>query len=186
MKLKNTAIIKKILIFGGVGAIVLVGIFLAGRQRGSSTSSNKTIMSRSDDEVTAVASVNQSFEFGLQNINKKTEIVKFTITSVERKNEIKLKEQLRKPSEGKDYLLVRIEIDNPHTDKLAIASADRIRLLADGERSFAPDYHNGVVILEPISVKRDLVAFVVNKADKSFILQVGDLTGDKQKIEVNF
>ncbi len=71
------------------------------------------------------------------------------------------------------------------TEKLAFGSAERIRLDVDG-KFYAPDYHNGIVVIDPISVKKDLLAFSVEKKTDKFVLQVGELEGEKEKIEINF
>lgn len=180
---KNLKLIAGIVVI----AIILGVVFSFGRQKGNTASTNSvSVASLRTDEPTAVAEINQNFDFELLNANSQKKMVKFTVTTVERKEEIKLKDQTRKPTKDKDYLLVRIEIQNDHIDRLAIASGDRVRLQDDSGKLFAPDYHNGAVIIEPLSVKKDLLAFVVDKQDKSFVLQVGDLEQEKQKIEINF
>jgi len=118
---------------------------------------------------------------------KKQEVpVTFTITTIERKDEIKVKGDPRRLTGGRDFVLVRIEIENDATERVAIASADRVRLEGGGGKLFAPDYHNGNVVVDPISVRRDLLAFIVDTDVKKLTFLVGELEGEKQRIEVSF
>ena len=165
--------------------VVLGGLFIVGKGKGESKSQSP-VVTTTVSEPSAKAEINQTFLVSISNASKVTREVNFTITSVERKGEIRLKDVTRRPASGKDYLLIRIEIQNDHSEKLAIASQDRIRMVGDQGKLFAPDYHNGAIVVEPLSVKKDLVAYVVDKSTKSFSFMVGDLNGEKQRIEVNF
>jgi hypothetical protein len=179
-------IISKRFIIIGVIALVLVlafsRIIVSKKAKGSQSITGSSIQ---ESKRTAYVDVNKSFEFKAIDVNKKEIPVTFTIVSAERKDDIKVKGEDRKPVSGKDYLLIRVEIQNNQTQRVAIATADRIRL-DDNGRLFAPDYHNGNVVVDPISTKKDLIAFAVNADQKSFSFQVGELNGEKQKIEVNF
>lgn len=137
--------------------------------------------------VLSQVEVGRSFTFPAQiQGGKKTEDITFTLTQAERKNEIKVKGQPRQAQSGRDFLLLRIELDNPSTEKLVFASADFIRLLGKEEKKFSPDFHNGSVIIDPLSVRRDLVSFIIPEEKKSFTFLVGELEKDKERLEINF
>ncbi len=130
--------------------------------------------------------INKSFEFKAVNVKKDKKAVKFTIAGAERSREIKVQGESKQITKGKNYLLIRLEIENPFTERLAIIPSDLIRLEDEDGKHYAPDYHNGNVVLDPISVRKDLVSFIVPESQSKFILQVGELEGEKQKVEINF
>lgn len=179
---------KKYTIIGIVAVVViLVIVFLVTRQRTPSLSQqSSTAVLSETTKAKAVANINKTFTFSAVNQAKQKKDVSFTITSVERKDEIKVQGETRKANKNIDFLLVRIEIENTLTERLAIASADLIRLEDERGKLYSPDYHNGNVILDPISVKKDLISFVVDSRAKNFTLQVGELEGEKEKVEVKF
>ena len=166
-------------------AVLLIVVFVVVRGRGPSKS-KKDVVTQEATKAKASAEINKSFEFQAINIAKKEKPVSFTITTIERKDEIKVKNEARRTTSDKDYLLVRIELENTQPEKLAIATADYIRLEDKAGKKYAPDYHNGAVVIDPIAVRKDLVAFVVTKKQKDFVLYVGELQGEKQRIEVIF
>jgi len=152
----------------------------------SKSSKGKTVTQVDESKTTAFVEINKSFEFKAIDAAKKEVPVTFTIVSAERKNDIKVKGENRRPVTGKDYLLIRVEIQNSMTQRVAIASADRIRFEGERGKLYSPDYHNGNVVVDPISTKKDILAFAVDSKQKTFIFQVGELDGEKQKIEVKF
>ena len=166
----------------GVVLIVLLSFTLLAKAAKRKAPSSLQVTSA---PAKATAAINKSFQFQAINAAKEFKPVTYTITTVDRKDEIKVKDKSRQAAAGKDFLLVRIEIQNDLTERLAIVSADRIRLEDQG-KLFAPDYHNGNVVIDPLSVRRDVLAFVVDANTKNFVFSVGELAGDKQKLEVNF
>lgn len=170
--------------------VMVIGAFAVTRgaaNSNSQASSNSTkVLSGDTSNAKATATVGKTFTFKAINQNKVKKDIKFTVLSVERKDEIKVQKEIRKGNKQSDFLLVRIEIENPHSERLALAPADMIRLQDARGKFFSPDFHNGNVILDPLSVKKDLLSFVVSRDIKKFTFQVGELEGDKEKIEVNF
>lgn len=135
----------------------------------------------------ATTEVNKSFEFPAAVVGGKgTEDVTFTIASAELKDEIQVKGELKKANKGSQFLLLRLEIENETTEKLALTPTDYIRLVREGEKKFSPDFHNATVIIDPLSVRRDLVSFIVDNETKSFKFLVGELEEEKETVEVNF
>jgi hypothetical protein len=175
------------LILGAIAVIAFLGLayFLSQSSNSPSVASSRISANNQPAATKATASVNKQFDFHAINQKKESKEITFSITTVDRKDEIKVKDATRKASIGKDYILVRLEMDNKNSERLALAPSDFIRLEVDG-KLFAPDYHNGNVILDPLSVKRDIVSFVVPKDIKQFTFQVGELSGKKEKIEISF
>ena len=178
--------LKKVVLIGIVILILVIGISLLGRSSSNSSGGSKAQVSSTSSKNVPTVEINKSFEFSAINAKKEKVNIKFNLATAERKNEVKVKGEARQVTGTKDYLLLRIELENTNPERLAFATADYIRLQGDGDKLFAPDFHNGNVIIDPLSVKRDLVAYVVDKEDKNFTILVGELEGEKQKIEINF
>lgn len=173
-----------LLIIGIVVVILILGVSIfSGSDK---TGSKVSVSSDSSAKVKATVSIGKTFEFKAINATKETKPVKFTVTAAERKDEIKVKDEPRSAPAGKDYLLVRIEIENELTERLAISTTDRIRLIGANGKPFASDYNNGTVVIDPLSVRRDILAFLVDEKTKKFTFSVGELDGEKQRIEINF
>ncbi|MBL7159334.1 hypothetical protein ISS85_02585 [Candidatus Microgenomates bacterium] len=137
--------------------------------------------------VIAITDVKKSFEFEAIVVKGKgAERIVFTIVSAELKEEIKVKGESRKVNEGKQFLLLRLEIENDTTEKLAMITSDLIRLVDNEDKKYAPDFHNATVVIDPLSVRKDLVSFIVDAKLKSFKLLVGGLEKEKETVEINF
>lgn len=64
---------------------------------------------------------------------------------------------------------------------------DYVRLIIDGnqEEKLAPDIHNDPVEIQAISTKQTRLGFAIDDNDKSLALQVGEIDGEKEVIELN-
>ncbi len=172
---------KKVLI-----AILVVALLLILSQilkKGKTDTSSP--LERSQSQTTAKANINKTFTFDAKDAKSLAKPITLAFTSVERKDEIKVKGKPKKAPNGKDFLFVRLEIDNKYTQKVAFTPNEIIRLDKDG-KLYAPDYHNGRLVLEPLSIRNDSVVFTVNQDKQEFSFQIGELEGEKQKILVKF
>lgn len=172
---------KKVLIVILVVALLLILSQILKKGKTDTSSSLET----RESQTTAKANINKTFTFDARDAKSAAKAITLTFTSVERKDEIKVKSKTKRASNGKDFLFVRLEIDNKYTQKVAFTPNEIIRLEKDS-KLYAPDYHNGRLILEPLSVRNDSVVFTVNANLKEFSFQVGELEGEKQKILVKF
>lgn len=168
--------------------VIVLGYNIVSRKI-SKTTPPKQIESTSSQKVT----VNREFEFLVTAINdqgqfiaRKQGKIKFIISEAELKKEIKVKNETRKAGDGQSYLIIRIELQNDTPDRLAIISSKYVRLIGLENKKFSPDFHNAMVAIDPLSVRRDIVAYIVNENSKNFSFQVGELEGDKQSIEIAF
>lgn len=89
--------------------------------------------------------------------------------------------------EGRTFLIVDLEIKNDYTQTIEIDTSDYFRLTMNGneDMKLAPDIHNDPVEVQAISTKLTRVGFPVNDTDNSFVLHVGEINGDKERIELN-
>ncbi len=176
-------------IIAGLLIIAVFGYTLLIKKSPSKAIQPKTIESGSSEKVT----LNREFEFLIPAINDMGQFIqkgegkiKFVLSEAELKNEIKVKGESRKAQEGQKYLILRIELQNDTPGRLAIISSKYIRLIGLENKKFSPDFHNAMVAVDPLSVRRDIVAFIVNQDSKNFTFSVGELEGQKQSIEIAF
>ncbi len=196
MKFKNIISSKKLIYFF-IGFIILAFLGfklfsnnkqLISNSSGSQQQDPKQIVSDNNEKV----DINREFEFNVSAINdqgqilKSQEKIKFKLIEAELKKDIKLKGESKKANDGQKYLILRIELQNDSVNRVAIISNKYIRLVGEGEKKFSPDFHNAMIAIDPLSVRRDLVAYIVNDKVTNFIFQVGELDGDKQPIEIVF
>jgi len=172
---------KKRLIVGVVVAIVAFSVVSSNlRKNSAGASSAKTV----------TTSVEKSFEFvGLNNAGKaQAQKIKLTIANVEKTNQVQVKEQVFEAKNKKLFMIVNLEMKNDATVALNLIPGDLIRMsvAGDTENKFAPDLHNNLVPIAPISTRIDRVGFVIPQEAKSFTLYIGELEGKKEEVTVEF
>ena len=77
-------------------------------------------------------------------------------------------------------------MENSTSNQLTVRPVDFIRLTDSEGRTFAPDVHNNDVVVEPISIKKTRVGFVVDENQKEFKFLVGEINGPKKEVIVRF
>ena len=174
------------LLIPAVVILIFAGIFIFAQQKPSS-STTRSITTSNSNSLLASAEINKTKEFQAQVSRKTTkEKIGFTIKRAELKNEIRVKDETRRAASDKAYLLLRLELQNDTTKRLVFISTDYIRMLGPDDRKYAPDFHNGAILIEPLSVRNDLVAFVVDRNQKQASFLVGELDGEKEQIDIKF
>ncbi len=183
--IKEKTNLKKIALLFAVLVLLVGGVSQVILQKRSFTTTTQA-------KPAIITTVGKSFDFTAYEIGKNTSIqsnankVKFTIVSAELQNEIKVKGEPRKAPDGKTFLMMRFELNNETTKRLSFISPDYIRLVGEGDKKYSPDFHNGVVVLDPLSVRNDLNSFVVDAKQKKFTFLIGELDKTKEKIEIIF
>lgn len=175
-----------------IAGLIILGIF--GYKMISGKNPSKAVEPKAlETQGNQIVTLNREFEFSIPAINdsgqiipKKEGKIKFKLNEAELKKDIKVKGESRQAGDGQTYLIIRIELQNDSPDRLAIISSKYVRLIGLENKKFSPDFHNAMVAVDPLSVRRDIVAFIVNKDSKNFTFQVGELEGEKQSIEVAF
>ena len=129
------------------------------------------------------------FEFkGLDERGRKRTNIEVKITEVEITDQVVVQDKTYTSQNEKIFLIVNLEMKNESTKGLNIFPGDLLRLIVDDneEKKYAPDLHNNFVLISPISTKTDRVGFVLNQEFSNLKLQIGELEGKKEIIEVNF
>lgn len=128
--------------------------------------------------------IDKSFDF----LIKKGTKDKFNI-KIEKADIVKLvtaKKNPIVPKQGEAFLLIYLQIENNLTSSLSINTQNYFRLVDVNDKKFAPDFFNTAVPVAAISVKSDQIGFVVKEGQKDFKLQVGEIDGEKQLVDIKF
>ncbi len=170
---------KRIILFSIlIVAILIMGSkFLSGRQPSKSNSSDVQIAKPQKTEI-----INKEFTFPVTNaIN-----IKFEVSEASLNKQIVVSGQNATAIDGRTFLIVTIKISNNFNQSIKINTRDYVRLSVNGDENtwLAPDIHNDPVEVQAISTKFTRVGFPVNITDKNFVLQIGEIKGNKQKIEL--
>ena len=131
--------------------------------------------------------VNREFSFPIydKDAKKTANSLKISLTEVERTDKILVNGQQASARDGKDFLVMYMEINNPTNDKLNVRPVDFFRMVDDAGNSYAADVHNDPVKAEPISIKKTRIGYVVDESQSNFKFLVGEINGEKQNIEIN-
>jgi hypothetical protein len=133
--------------------------------------------------------VNRDFEFPLKNDqNKELGKIKYSIQTAELRKDIVVNGQTAKAVPGRAFLILTIKLSNDLNRSVDMNTRDYVRLATAGKEDewLAPEIHNDPVEIQAISVKYTRLGFAVDDNDKGFILQVGDINQNKDKIELKF
>lgn len=137
-----------------------------------------------------IVNIANDFEFtALNNQGQPTgDRLKLRITTAEKTNQVLVKDQVFTARNNKLFLIVNLEITNSTTLPLNLLTGNLVRLTVgdDEQTKFAPDLHNNLVPIAPLSTKIDRLGFVIPDNTKTAKLHVGELEGEKRIIVVNF
>ncbi|MBI2008460.1 hypothetical protein HYS82_02280 [Candidatus Amesbacteria bacterium] len=169
--------------------VILVGKTLTRLSRSSSPPS----VASSDSRVSvlgakAFTNLNKDFSFPLKDSSgKKLTDVKFLLESAELRDEIIVKGKRATAVQGRTFLIINLKITSSYPRTLNVNTQDYFRLTLNGktEEMLAPDIHNDPVAIQPISTKYTRLGFPINDTDKNLALLVGEVAGEKTKVELN-
>lgn len=173
---KFRSFLPKLLMIAGVIVVIgLIVIFLSRAGQGSTLATAKT-------------SINQSFEVTARDKDGRSLNRSFpvNVTSAEKVSSVLIQGKRYKAREGKQFLLLNYEMDN--SDKVVYYSnpTDLFRYLRSDGKKFAPTVHQGIVQVRPDSTKNSNVGFVIDANANNFTVELGDLDGQRQAVEIKF
>lgn len=179
---------KNLLPIAVVFAVLLIGavvISSLGLLKGKNPLSQSTANTQTKNSENSVG-INKEFNFPIYNKGEKTENnLKIVLTTAERSDKILVNGRPASAKDGKDFLILNLEITNPTNDKLSIRPVDFFRFVANDGKQYAADVHNDPVKAEPISIKRTRIGYVIDEQQKTFKFLVGEVNGEKQELEIN-
>jgi hypothetical protein len=173
---------KKLFLGLMIVIIILVAVSFGGKRKNSASAGNAKIIT---------AKVEKSFDFAALNNQGKAVFnnkIKLKIVSVEKTNQVLVKDQVYTAKNNKLFLIVNLELKNDATAAYNILPGDLVRLAynQDEDNKYAPDLHNNMVNVAAISTKTDRIGFVIPDNAKDYKLIVGELEGKKETVMVNF
>lgn len=154
------------------------------------TSDRKTVSGAATQQdilpSTASQDLRREFTFPIRD-QKDVEIgvIKYSIENASLQKEIIVKGQKATAIKGRIFLILSLKLTNQDNKTLVFNSRDYIRLSVNNNGEWlAPDVHNDPVEVQAISTKLSRVGFPVNETDKNFVLQVGEIKGQKTYINL--
>ncbi|KKP85282.1 MAG: hypothetical protein UR87_C0056G0007 [candidate division CPR3 bacterium GW2011_GWE2_35_7] len=108
------------------------------------------------------------------------------VTNAEKTDIVMVKGEAIKAPTGKIFLAINIEWDNKSSQSLNVDTINYFRYLSPEDKLYAPAFYNENVSVSPISVRNDKLAFVVLENQKDIKIQIGELRGTKEIVELKF
>jgi hypothetical protein len=181
--------VKRVLV---VSVIILVGVltYNFGRLQMGKNKSVQTFNTVDNSKIQvpvakAQSDLNRDFSFQLAS-GKQTYKFTYTIESAQLVDQIIVQGQLAKAVAGKNFLILNLKVTNDNTQGIQINTRDFVRLSGGDTEWLAADVHNDPVEIQAISTKYTRLGFPVDENQKNFKLQIGEITGDKTIVDLNF
>ena len=172
----------KYIIVGAIALIIIGGAGFYFFKSGASSDSAAQIKT----EGGVSAPLNKKLEFNIKSTSGEDTGNKLVVNfnSVERTEKILYKGRPLLPRDGKDFLVINIEIENSTRDRLNVRPADFLRLIDATGRQFAPDIQTDVIKVEPLSIKRTRTVYIVPDGTANIKFLLGEIKGDRETVEV--
>ncbi len=171
----------------GVTAILLIviGVFIGRQFLPNTFLANDATQSPT---IQAQQVVNKTFSFPVtdSNDNPITNIA-YTITSVDKQNQVIIKGQRANAVAGRTFFLVNLKLTNTSSQPIQLNSRDYVRIsTGNGKELYAPEMYNDPIIIQPISTEYTHIGFPIDSTEKNITLHIGQLTGPKTDIPITF
>ncbi len=111
--------------------------------------------------------------------------VSLSIVSVEKTNQIFVRNKPVRTTPDKSFLVLNLELENKNPERLYFYTSDYVRFVAEGKKLEA-DFKNPRLEIAPLSTKKDKLAFLVEDKENRFQIQIGEITGLPETIEISF
>ena len=172
------------MVLAALGAVFILFRALSRNSADSTDSSNRV----SIGGAKATTDLNREFTFAINDSKgKKLTDLKMFLENADLRDEIIVQGKRATAIQGRTFLILTIKITNDYTRGLEVNSKDYFRLIVNGKDSdlLAPDIHNDPVVVQPTSTKYTRIGWPIYDSDKSLVLSVGEIEGEKTKVELN-
>ncbi len=173
-------------------ALPLWGLYaLLSRNPGSSSEALGTVSTTGTGTSVAgpvsTFEINRDFSYPLSE-EENGPMLNMSVTNAELRKEILVKGQKATAIDGRMFLIINLKYKNDANAGLEVDSRDYFRLSTNGNLNewMAPEIHNDPVEVQAISSKTTRLGFPINENDTQILLQVGELTGEKTQIPLEF
>jgi hypothetical protein len=183
----------------GVVVVIIAGVIINGfvSNLSNQQSNTKTLgASASNNSITpvivakplATETLNKTFSFPLKDSSgKEVSKIQYEIQSAEIDNQIVVQGQIATAVQGRAFLVLNLKITNNYDKSVQLNTRDYVRLIVDNDgNKLAADIHNDPVDVEAISTKFTRLGFPIDANYKNLKLEVGEITGPKQTINLKF
>lgn len=107
------------------------------------------------------------------------------VNSLQRTERILYKGKPLVAREGKDFIVINIEVENSTNSRLTIRPVDFFRLIGENGKSYAPDIQTDPVKVEPLSSKNTRTIYIVGDDRKNLKFMIGEIKGsNKETVDV--
>ncbi len=139
----------------------------------------------------AVQTLNKTFNFPLtDDEGEKVGSFDYTIENAELRKQIIVQGKRATSIEGRIFLILNLKVANNLDQAIKLNTRDYIRVVVNKNENekLAPDIHNDPVEVQAISTKYTRLGLAINESDTKnpIVLQVGEIEGEKQTVELNF
>lgn len=173
-------------IIGIVGIILVsIGIFVGKQINSPTTLADQNTQAPAIEEQIPI---NKVFSFPVNDsTGKKVTDISYTITFVDKQDQVIIKGQRASAVQGRTFFIVNIKLTNLSSQTIQLNSRDYIRITTGKNNElFAADLYNDPIIIQPISTEYTRLGFPVDSNEKHIVLHVGELSGQKTDIPVSF
>lgn len=171
-----------------VAGLLIVGFLVISflRNNSSSTAANNDITQLPPS--IAKTNLGNSFDFPIRDSEgNEVSLYKITVENASLEKEIVVKGKRNKAIAGRVFLILNLKIQNQFGRPIDIHTRDYFRVVVNGneEERLAPEIHNDPVTVQAISTKLTRVGFTLYETDQNITLYVGEINGEKQRIDIN-
>lgn len=176
---------KKISIVIAAVLVVAVLVSLRASSQGKGFVQGAAEQTSSDRKI---VDINKSFEIPIKTKEGEEtgEKLNVKILTMEIAKEILIQGKPAKAKDGKAFLLITMEIENPTKRQLSVKPIDMVRMINADGKGVAAEVHNNEVSSEPVSTKKTRIGYVINEGDTHFKFLIGEVRGVQEPIEVSF
>ena len=172
----------------GLGLLVIIAVLVFFPGVNPNSAVKKVAGSQTDFTAEKQVSIGSRFEVPIRKEDgtETPDKLIMNLTTAESSKRILIQGKPATSRDGKTFILINFEVENSTSNQLTVRPVDFIRLTDNENRTFAPDVHNNDVAVEPISIKKTRVGFVVDENQKEFKFLVGEINGPKKEVVVKF
>ena len=113
--------------------------------------------------------------------------IKMELQSAELRDEIIVAGKRATSVRGRTFLILNLKLTSDFAQPIEINIRNYFRLTTNGKEAelLAADIHNDPVLVQPQSTKYTRIGFPINDTDTQLAVWEGEISGGKQKVELN-
>ena len=181
---------KKLFLFGSIVFLVVFSISILYIKNNSSTAGGSVLGDNrfSLPDSKAKKDIQKEFTFPLKDKEgEEVSTIKYIILDVQLQDQIISQGKPYTTVKGRTILILNLKITNQYDQAISINTKDYVRLSVNSnEEWLAADFHHDPVSIQPISTKYTRLGFPIYDIDKDLKLQVGEIGGEKEIINLTF